>query len=149
MELQPWMIEYVEAHAWDEDLKQDIYVKLLELEDKEIDTNYLSRMYSNARLDERRIEARRREIEVESVDYITSALGLVDEGCDPMDLMIAEQEVARKLKELSPILRVTLERVVIDGAEPEDVAVEEGTSVNVIYQRVHQAKTILRGENNE
>ena len=149
MQLQQWMIDYAEAQPWDNDLRQDLYVKLLEMDDKEINTDYLSRAYTNMNTDKMRVESRRREIEDESIHYICLSLGWSDLVADPMDQMIAHEEISMKLKELSPLLRATLERVVIDGVTPEEMAEEEGTSANVIYQRVHQAKAILRGENNE
>jgi len=149
MQIQPWMIKYAEAQPWDSDLRQDLYIKLMEMDEKTISTDYLSRAYTNMKTDKMRVDGRRREIEDESVEYIVQALGLNDVTADPMDQLMAEEAIAIRLKELSPLLRATLERVVIDGVTPEDMAVEEGTSVNVIYQRVHQAKAILRGENNE
>jgi len=155
-ELTPEIIAVVEELNWDADLKQDFYVQMLEGKgpqngfgsDAHI-RSFANAFYANLRKNKVKVEKRRREIETESVDYITSALGLVDEGCDPMDQMIAEEEITSKLKELSPLLRATLERVVIGGERPEDLAVEEGTSANVIYQRVHKAREILRGVDNE
>lgn len=149
-------IDLVEELNWATDLRQDFYVAWMEAPDNErVFANvqhlrsFCHGFYANLLRNQKAVARRRMEIEQESVDYITSALGLIDEGCDPMDQMIAEEEIGNKLKELSPLLRVTLERVVIDGASHEDVAVEEGTSVNVIYQRLHKAKEILRGNSNE
>ena len=149
MQLQQWMIDYAEAQPWDNDLRQDLYVKLLEMDDKEINTDYLSRAYTNMNTDKMRVESRRREIEDESVHYICLALGWSDLVADPMDQMIAHEEISMKLKELSPLLRATLERVMINGLTPEELAAEEGSKANAIYWRVNRAKQILRGDNNE
>jgi DNA-directed RNA polymerase specialized sigma24 family protein len=140
------MMDYCEKQPWDDDLRQDLYVKLLGMEDKVIDTNYLSRMYTNLRNNDKRNEERRAELISEHAEDIMLAFSLDEPAMDPLDIMIQEEEVENKLKELSPLLRATLERVVVDGVSPEDLAEEEGTSANVIYQRVHEAKRRLTDE---
>ena len=158
MEITNDIILYVEGLSIDDETRQNLYLKFLNMSEREEEfpseeymQNWVWSCLTKMQSHHNQVEYNRQRILMESKEEIAMGLGVDPDGAapDPMDLLIAEEEFENKLKELSPLLRVTLERVVIDGAEPEDVAVEEGTSVNVIYQRVHKAKEILRGNSNE
>lgn len=150
MKLQPWMIEYIESKTkWDEDVKQDLYVRLLEMEDKDINKTYIGLMYSTAHANNHNVETRRRELIMDNKDAIRSALGHEGEALDPYDILSIQEELEDRLTNMSPLLFSTFERVVIGEETPEELAEDEGLSPNVIYQRVWQVKQQLKGIAND
>ena len=71
------MYEYISRRVLDDDLRQDIYVKLLQSEDKEFDSweetrNWVSRVIKNMRKDQGQQEQNRRRLEAEHADEIMS-----------------------------------------------------------------------------
>ena len=150
-ELTQEVIDMAESQPWEEDLRQDFYVKWLESEkhdDEDIKNlrAYINTIYHNLRGSHIGVERRRRELEDENIEAITRELGLADNADDPMEVLIAEEHVAQTLKEMSPLIREAFDRVVIDGESPEDIAAQEWVDPNTIYQRVWKAKKILIGE---
>lgn len=154
MKLTPEIIEIAEDMPnWDEDLRQDLYVKWLEADEEEFDLDtpakiraYLHQRYKNLKYNRDSVAARRAELEKENVEAITRNLGLADVAADPFDKLAAEEEVTLRLKEMSPLIRETFDRVILGGESIEAVALDERTTANVIYQRVWEAKKILQGD---
>jgi len=152
MELTTRTINMAESLNWDDDLRQDVYVKWLEADDRplDIDTDsklkaYLQEFYFNVKRGSDSKEKRRREIEQESVEAITRELGLADDADDPMEVLIAEEGIYDILKDMSPLIRGTFERVIVEGDSVEAEAEREKVSANTIYQRVWEAKQTLKG----
>lgn len=149
MEIPQWMVAYMEEKSWDDDIRQDMYVRLLEMDDKQINKTYLCLMYSSLVANKASVDNRRAEIVQDNVNAIRSALGMDAEAADPMDVLELEEELSSALVGLSPVLFETLERAIINGESPEDLAEEEGVEPNTIYQRVWKVKQQLRGTTND
>lgn len=149
MELTQSMIQYCETQPWDADLRQAVYVKVLESPDIEVNNSWLARIYHNLRTNKTSIEKRRKELEVEfEEDIRLHTVGEEHEYPDPLELLIALEEYEDSVKVLSPLLRATLE-LLIRGVPVAVVADREGVAENTIYQRIHQAKINIEENNNE
>jgi len=134
---------YCEGQPWDDDLRQEVYLKVLEADEfAVISKAWLSRVYTNLKKNHVRDETRRRELREEKHDIIIDMLGTRDVAADPAECLEMEEEAERKYKDLSPLLRQTMLHLLYQTAE--EIAQQEGTSVNVIYQRIHQAKRLLQ-----
>lgn len=150
-ELPIKVVEYCEAQAWDEDSRQDFYLRWLEADDMEIPEfvdeqhlhGYCNAVYANMQRNTRAKELNRKSLEIAHADKIREVFGWTGHVMDVEELMILREEVKDKLKELSTLLRRTLEEVIIHGTSPEELAKAEGTDVNAIYKRIHDAKKKL------
>lgn len=156
MEITDRIIAYVEKQKWDEDAKQDLYVQILE-NDEPVDTPSkslaqlqleLRTRYWNLLRNAMFVERNRKRILDERAGTIRSVLGLKGESPDPADVLEAQSEIEGKLRDLSPLLRATLEQVVLGDSSVEEFAESEGISPNTVYQRVWEAKKQI-GESNE
>ena len=143
MKIEQWMIDYAEGQPWDEDKRQDVYVKILEAEDKPINPSYIARMYTNLRIDADRVESNRKSLE--RLYWL-----LFDELTQPdsMDLTVYRETVEERLKLLSPLLRGTA-RMLITGSTIDEIAEREEIDTNAVYQRLHQIRKRLEENNNE
>jgi len=146
MELKQAMITYCEAQPWDEDIRQDVYAKILETAETPITEAWLSTVYHNLKKNNLRDERRRAEIRTDNHDAIVNTLGLNDEEADPLDSLMQDEDIQRKLKLLTPLLLQTLIRVFVEGMSPEELAKWESTTANTIYQRIHQTRKLLEGD---
>jgi len=146
MQLTPQMIAFCEKQKWDEDLRQEVYVKVLECDHTETHDGWLSTIYSNLLTDKRRATKLHADLIQAHYDTIVKTLALDGTNADPMDIRDSEQQIEVRLKDLSYLLRATLDLVLIEGYTPEELAEREGTTANVIYQRIHQARKLLKGE---
>ena len=70
-------------------------------------------------------------------------------GHDPLDALIASEDMTGRLGALSPLNRDTLERIYIEGVDPATLAEEEGVTVDAIWKRVERLKKILKGDEDE
>jgi len=146
MQLTPQMIAFCEKQKWDEDLRQEVYVKVLECDVAATHDGWLSTIYSNLLTDKRRATKLHADLIQAHYDTIVKTLALDGTNADPMDIRDSEQQIEVRLKDLSYLLRATLDLVLIEGYTPEELAEREGTTANVIYQRIHQARKLLKGE---
>lgn len=152
-ELTQEMMDIVEDLKIDEDLKQDLYLEILESDREPKDFSskkhlkaYVLSYYGYLRANRQKVEANRRRILAENEETVRDTYtGNSNEADDPYDILAAADGVEDRLDGLSPLLRTTLESVVLDGRTPEEVAAVEGTTANVIYKRIHDAKRILQG----
>lgn len=149
MKLTTDLLDYCEGSLkWDEDLRQEVYVKILEAPDGTvINKGWLVRVYENLRTDKHRQDNNQLRLREENYDAIVQNLALTSPGDDPVDILTASEEIQERLDGLSPLLKTTLEAVVIEGMTPEDVAEEMDTTPNVIYKRIHDARHTLKGNN--
>jgi DNA-directed RNA polymerase specialized sigma24 family protein len=147
MRLTKEMIDYCESQPWDDDLRQDVYVKVLEsAETNPVNNAWLSRIYTNLEHDNRKVQDRRREIERDNSDSVIAALGMQGNSADALDILMCNQEFEVKYKEMSSLLRGTLDSLVDDGMSVAELAEVEDVSENVIYQRVWEIKKALTGD---
>lgn len=135
-----------------EDIIQDTVVELLE--EGKVPTNpdrvkeyVFSALKNNAR-DYMKKEDRRAELLRDNREAVLMGFPQ-EQGDSPEAVVEAEESLEKKLKELSPLLRATLERTAIDGVTPEELAEEEGSDVKAVYERIRVARNILRGNDNE
>ena len=145
MELTQLLIKAVEIAIKDEDVRQDAYVRLMEMDSlpelKEPAklVRYLRVMGANIQKDKYRSETRRQEIEQEG----GSALRISDtDSADPIEYLVAEGVIDR-IEELSPLLLDTLTDVYLNGKGISELAKDEGVSTAVIYKRISRARESL------
>lgn len=145
MNLTQEMIDYCESQPWDDDMRQEVYVKILEEPSKDVNHAFLSRVYTNVVKNQIRDEARRRELMEGNLDEIRRTLGIDDLSADVVEELSAAEEIIWKVKDLSHLLRATLYKMLIEGKTPDEVANDERTTPNVIYKRLHDIKQQLTG----
>ena len=149
-ELTSSVMDIVESSKWDDDTKQDFYVRWLELEDMpefvELShlRGYCQQVYNNLHRNELRKKRNRQRIEQESKDEIIRELGLDGQSADPRDLLMAQEEYEDILKHMSPLIRAAYTGVVLNGEDVGSVAEAGRTTPNVIYQRVWEAKKQIK-----
>ena len=152
-ELTQQIIDVVGAIKCDEDIKQDLYKHVLEsdfdftFDSKEHLNNWAHGCIRLLNINERRKEGNRTRLREENSEAIRAALGYTGTADSPLEIISADESLSIKLKLLSPLLRGTLEWMIGEGLTPEEVAHVEGTTENLIYQRIHQAKKLLEGDN--
>ena len=151
-ELTQNVMDVVESLNLDEDLRQDFYVAWLENEEPAPDFHsehhvraFVLAYYNNLKKNRERNEANRARLIQDNKDAILRALGMEGEAEDPGTTLGIQQKLEGILEEMSPLLRATLDRVVLGGETPEELAEDEGMNPNTIYQRVWQIKQQLRG----
>jgi RNA polymerase sigma factor (sigma-70 family) len=142
--------------SWAEDIAQDTIVYLLEKEQSnalrsEFAAYYLAEIVARRKaLNFKRQEERRRNIESEHGAEINN--GLTGQSAELLsaqaDEIVAYEEMRDRLDELSPLLYNTVEAHYINGRSVEEIADEEGVTVNVIHQRLHRAREVVTGDNN-
>ena len=149
-ELTEKVMYIVENTSYSEDEKQKFYVAWLEMEEpvivQPINLEYyikvrMSNMAKNAAWTKRN---RKRLLE-ENKEIVRKELGLDGTSDDPADIVQANAWVEGKLKLLTELQLATL-IAQMQGLTYAEIAAEEGTTENVIYQRIHQAKKQLRGD---
>ena len=151
MEITQKVMDVVEAQkGWSDDIRQDLYVRMLEGEDIEfLDDNHLLRTvnayYANMLKSGVRRDIRRKELMDEFADTIILNTA-PDQGDDPLDILSAEEEVGDRIDSLSPLLYDTLVAVAVDGLTAEQIAEADEVSPNTVYQRLWEAKKIVKGE---
>jgi DNA-directed RNA polymerase specialized sigma24 family protein len=136
--------DFTEAQKWDEDVKQDVYVILLEKEEGYMGNvsveQLVTSIYNLRCLNGYRQEARRKELVEENIQAIEAFHG-TDDTHDPLEYMGAE-EILNKISNLSPLLYDTLSDL-LDGMTPRQCAVIDKVDTNTIYQRIHAIKQEL------
>ena len=141
MKITEEMIAFAEGQKWSDDIRQDVYVALLEKDEGymgEVPVEQLvTAIYNFRTIDTLRKDARRRELLLKNLSTIEGLHGS-DDCHDPLEYLAAE-EVFDKIDALSPLLRSTLTRYV-EGADVSDIAASDGVDVNTVYQRVWKAK---------
>lgn len=143
MQLTQEVIDYIEKRPWDEDYKQDVYVRLLEYETPIKDPfAFIETTYKNVVTDEYRHAAVRKELEQEMSERLKELVGQ-DDSSDPREYLEAET-ILKTAGKLSDVLARTLDHI-LEGWTPAEMAVEDGVEVNVIYQRIWQLKQWLKG----
>ena len=149
MKITTTIRERVEKIVRDEDWRQDIYLKLLEMPEPTEAPSHgqLTIMYRNLLIDSDRVRRRREEILEENNSDVACALGFGTQADDPAEVLQLKEKIVERLLSLSELQKRTLERLFLDGLTPEELAAEEGVERNAIDQRVHTIKTQLRGLN--
>jgi DNA-directed RNA polymerase specialized sigma24 family protein len=144
MKITQEMIEFAEAQKWDEDLKQDMYVKLLEQPDDYMEgvgvESLMTQVYNRNVIDGARKEARRKELVQENVQAIEALHG-TDDIHDPIEYLAVDNLFSR-MHCLSPLLYNTLQDYVY-GASIQEIAEKNNVDANTIYQRIHAIKKEL------
>ena len=141
MDITQEMRDFAEAQKWDEDMKQDMYVKLLEQPEGYMDgvsvKKLMTTVYNRNVIDSGAKEARRRELVLENVQAIEGLHG-TDDTCDPIEHLTAD-ELLERIESLSPLLYNTF-RCYVEGTPIQKIADDYGVDSNTIYQRIHAIK---------
>ena len=154
MELTQEIIDIAESRKWDEDIRQEVYLVLLESEDlvppkdKDHLKNFLNKVYHLVLKNMKFKNDNRARLLIENEDTIRANLHREIDGfaADPCDIHAAVEGMQGRLEDLSYLNRQTLQRLYLDGLTPDELAAEEGVERNAIDQRVHNIKKILKGE---
>jgi DNA-directed RNA polymerase specialized sigma24 family protein len=149
MQIPQDILRYIEKQwKWDEDVKQDVLVEIIELpEGTTVNKSWCISRYESRRIDNIRQNENRARLNEEHAGEIMENFGVFEDKTeeDILDYLSAYNEIQTRLQELSPLLRETVEGIVLEGKTPEQIAEAEGTTANVIYKRIHDAKQILQG----
>lgn len=144
MEITQEMIEFAEGQKWDDDVRQDVYVILLEKADgymkKASVPQLMTSIYNLLVLNGFRQDTRRKELVRENIQAIEMFHG-TDDVCNPLEYLDAEALFDR-VRTLSPLLKKTFYGY-LDGVTPDQMAEHEKVDVNTIYQRIHAIKQEL------
>lgn len=156
MDVTEPMIDYLESLNISNDLRQDVYENLLtrdeeDFEDEAHMKKWLLGAVSFTQMNDRRKEANRARLREDNEHEIRSNLHTSEQfAADPLDSLMAEANLEDRLKHLSDMQRRVLSYMMVEGYTPEQIALREKTTSNVIYKRVHDIKTIMqRGKDNE
>lgn len=140
-----------------EDLAQDTLERLWQRDEANLIANVfvayeLARSVGKHRaIDHNLKEQRRREIEAQYGDNINARLtGQSSEAlaADPFDMMTRD-EMLKRLDDLSPVLRRTVEAHYLDGMTVQKIAKGRGVTEDVIYKRLQRARDIVTGDTND
>ena len=137
-----------------EDVAQDTIVRMYEIElegklDKEEMFGLCKMVASRRAQNLAEKDRRRREIEREHGKEINAGLSRKSAellAADPFEIL-AYEEMTDRLDELSPLLHTTVQAFLVEGLSVSTIAEQFGTTPNVIYQRLHQAKKVIAGDN--
>ena len=145
------VFKYIEScYSWDEDLKQDLIVKILELpEDYEINKGWCVRAYNNMLQNRARDNARRRELLQHNEDTVRGNFYDDNQAADPSEVLSAIEEMDDRMDQLSPLVKKTMIMHYVDGLTVEDIAGKEWVEPKAIYERLRVGRNTLKGESNE
>ena len=147
MEIPQDLLQYCEScYKWDDDRRQEVYVKILELEDgTEINKGWCVEVYQNLASNTRRDEENRTQLRADNYDAIVRNLGLAGQADDPSGILESDDEILTKLDSLSAVLRDTLIEYYVEGRSPEDVAEANNENVEAVRKRITRARNQLKG----
>ena len=147
MEITPQMYEYVERTVKNNDMQQDIFVKILEKQDGpsfdtwELQRNWLSAFISNHIRVTGRDSVNRDRLMDENDSLIRDIYGYDGESADPQELVIAEQRESKLLSTLTEMEKDVYGMVVAaDICTYPEAAEVLNISVNAVYQHVNRIK---------
>lgn len=149
MKLTEEMILFAESKQWDDDLRQDLYEQILEMDDEPVDNveAFMSVRYRNLQHNSYYKKNNRDQLLNDNMEEVKNWLTHGDDcHADPMEIYQAWEDMTRRLAELTDVLQGTIVKVYMEGKTPQEVAIEEGEDSNTIYARVHRAKKQLQGE---
>lgn len=142
MKITPEITKLVESLP-DEDIRQDIYVKILEWDrpypddwERLIHTIY-GRLLTNRATQSRR----RKELLYENREQVLELTG-DDDTQDPMELLQAEA-LGEKIDQLSAVLKETASLYYMSGLSAEEIARMHGITKDVVYKRVQRVREAL------
>lgn len=144
MEITQEMVTFAEAQKWDDDIRQDVYVILLEkpdgyMGDQTIES-LMTAIYTFRKMDLFRQDSRRKALVMENLQAIENLHG-TDGAYDPIEY-VAVDELMDRVDKLSPLLKKTL-YAHLNGVTVAAIAAHEEVDANTIYQRMHAIKREL------
>lgn len=147
MELTPEVIKYVEKLRMDDDMKQELYLHLLEYE-VEVETGfpkYVYEVHKNLRNNTRWKEGNRRRLEQENEDIIRDTFYADNQAADPAEILEMEEDMQTRLGGLSDLLQERMEQHYVDGLTINEMAELSGDSPDAIYKQLQRGRDILKG----
>jgi DNA-directed RNA polymerase specialized sigma24 family protein len=158
MELKAEFIAEIESRTgWDADTKQDMYVRMLEidedaipptadLEDKEYLKNFVNSIYYYMKANQDKVARNRERLVLENEAEIRSTFGYNNTGDDPADIVQGKEEIFTRVKTLSDTLKRTLNEVILTGSSYAEAAEKEGVPEGAIRKRVSDIMRVVKGE---
>jgi len=131
---------------WDDDIRQELYVKMLEMDDFDITKRWCITTYNNIRMNTSRNEANRARLREDNYDEIVKNLGLDGVEAGPEGTTDAESSILIHFNSLSALLRETLIEHYIEGRAPEEMALAHGENVEAVRKRITRARNLLIGD---
>jgi len=145
------VLDIVEKANVLEDVKQDFYIKWMEMEPLDFPTPGQLRAYVFLTMrhmagNHLHKERNRKRLESDHYEDIVRGLGLNYSPDDPAHLEEARGLILTKLDSLSPLLRMTLEMYYLDGRTPREIAEAfEGDTEEAVRKRITRARNITKG----
>ena len=144
------MYNLVQELDFDDDIKQEFFVKILEEEQVVFDNashmkGYVIQRLHNLQSNAHRVESRRKEIEYEAQDDIVRTLGLNTSAADPQAILQAMEELEERVSGLSWLLQGTLTDYYVNGMTPEEIATRDGENVEAVRKRLTRGRNELKG----
>ena len=140
----------VEKTSYSDDEKQDFYVTWLEMPEPHLRAeqmpHYIKATMANMARNKHWINRNRKRLLDANKDKVRRELGLEGTSDNPQDIAMSDEGAEEKLKLLTDLQLGTLMKVCVIGMTYAELAEWEGTTENVIYQRIHQAKKLLQGD---
>jgi len=128
------------------DFKQDLYIKIMELEDdKAFETDedlqkWLSTLAKNQYGNDTWVEQNRQRLMEENDSTIRDTYGYNDTAADPLDIILAEELEDTMLASLSDLEMDIYARVLGNGVPYKDVAKELDMSEEAVRKHVSRIK---------
>lgn len=149
MEICNTVMSTVEKANLPEDVKQDFYVKWLEMDALEFPTDgqlkaYIFKALKNDNLNKYFQEQNRARLREENHEQIIANLGMNDFPDDPADIAADREDILIKLNGLSAALRDTLIQYYIEGRTPEEIAATNYENVEAVRKRITRARNQLQ-----
>lgn len=148
MDIPQDILDYCEScYKWDEDMRQEVYLKILELPPgTEINKGWCVAVYNNLNASDKRMEHRHKELERENADAIRAVFYEDNQAADPADVIEASEALSSRFADLSPLVRRTLEQYYVEGLTVEDIAALEWVDEEAIRKRITRGRNLLKGE---
>ena len=153
MELTKTIVEYIEKTVKDDDIKQDLYTKLLEkeqppaFETPELERNYISVWIGNKIFTNKKTAQNRARLEAENEDTIRNLYGYNDVADDPLDILIVDEATDRLLSDLSELEKDIYGRVQ-NGLSYEMIGEELGMTYKAVQVTMSRIKGKFYGKEN-
>ena len=137
---------------WDLDILQELWCRLIETPEPnppvEKMENWLTTRYHHLRLNLIRNTQRREELLRTEYESVSGLVTEDDSALDPLEILIADEEINRRMDGLSDALAATLASH-LKGRTTEELALEFKTTTDVMYKRLQRAKEEIKGDNND
>jgi len=151
MEIPTEIMKYCQScYKWDDDLRQDVYMKIMELpEGTEVNKAWCLTVYRHLWTNRNFIEGNRARLREENYDLIVNNLALDKAADDPADTAESEDTILKHLDSLSAALQDTMIQFYFEGRSAEEIAETNNENVEAVRKRITRARKQLKGDTND